>query len=103
MILKMLDYRKGKEENVLYDEWTFLDNIECASSYFDEDTKSCCVRCTFRGGNIVTFSVPNVAYLMSDAGKTIDKIEPATVEELESTEAPIYNTLQDAAAEAMKE
>ena len=103
MILKMLDFRQGKEANVLYDEWTFFDNIESASEYFDEDTKSCVVRCKFRDGNIVTFSVPHVAYLMSDSGKTIDKLVPAPIEELGDNEAPIFNTLQDAAEEAMKE
>lgn len=103
MILKMLNYRQGKEENVVYDEWTFFDNIESASEYYDEGSETCVVRCKFKDGNIVTFSIYNVAYIMSDTGKTIDKIVPANVEELGDSEAPIFNTLQDAAEEAMKE
>ena len=60
------------------------------------------VCCRFRDESVVTIAVPNVAYLMSDTGKTIEKIVPADVEELGDTE-PIYNTLQDATAVAMKE
>lgn len=100
MILKVLDYRQGKEENHVFEEWTFLDNIVSASSYYDEGSKLPAVRCRFRDDSMVTISIPNVAYLMSDIGKTIDKIVPADVEELGDTE-PIYNTLQDAVAEAV--
>lgn len=103
MILKMLDYRQGKNQNDVYEEWTFFDNIESASEYYDEGSETAVVRCKFRDGNMVTFSILNVAYLMSDSGKTIDKLMPAVVEELCNGEAPIYNTLQDAAEEAMKE
>lgn len=101
MILKVLDYRQGKEKNHVFEEWTFLDNIVSASSYYDEESKLPAVRCRFRDDSVVTISIPNVAYLMSDTGKTIDKIVPADVEELGDTE-PIYNTLQDAVAEAME-
>ena len=103
MILKTLDYRKSKHDNVVYDEWNYFDNIVNASNYFDEDTKMTAVRCTFRDGNIITFAIPNVAYLMSDTGKTIEKIMAAYVEELGNTEDAIYNTLQDAINAASKE
>jgi hypothetical protein len=100
MILKVLDYRQGKEQNHVFEEWNYFDNIVSASSYYDEDDKLPVVRCRFRDDSIVTIHIPNVAYLMSDTGKTIDKIVPADVDELGDTE-PIYNTLQDAVAEAM--
>ena len=102
MILKILDYRQGKEQNNVFEEWNYFDNIVSASNYFDEETKMTVVRCRFRDDTLVTFAIPNVAYLMSDTGKTIEKIVPADVEELGDTE-PVYNTLQDAAAEAMKD
>ena len=102
MILKTLVYRQGKEQNHFFDEWNYFDNIVSASNYFDENTKSTVVRCVFRDDSVITFDIPNVAYLMSDAGKTIDRIAPASVEELGETE-PIYNTLQDAVAEAMRD
>ena len=101
MILKTLDYRQGKNQNDVYEEWNFFDNIVSASNYYDEEIKLPVVRCRFRDDNIVTFAIPNVAYLMSDTGKTIDKIVPADVEEIGETE-PIYNTLQEAVAEATK-
>lgn len=100
MILKTLDYRQGKEQSNVFEEWNFFDNIESASNYFDEEVRMTVVRCRFRDGHLVTFSIPNVAYLMSDTGKTIEKIVAATVEELGDTD-PVYNTLQEAVAEAM--
>lgn len=102
MILKTLDYRQGKEQNHVFEEWNYFDNIVSASCYFDEETKMTVVRCLFRDDNVITISIPNVAYLMSDTGKTIEKIVPADVEELGDTEAPVFNHLQDAVAEAAK-
>ena len=96
-----MDYRQGKNQNDVYEEWNFFDNIVSASNYYDEEIKLPVVRCRFRDDNIVTFAIPNVAYLMSDTGKTIDKIVPMDVKELGETE-PIYNTLQEAVAEATK-
>ena len=100
MILKNLDYRNGKEQSDVYEEWNYFDNIDSVSNYFDEETKMTVVRCRFRDGNLVTIAVPNIAYLMSDAGKTIEKIYGANVEEIGDTE-PVYNHLQDAVAAAM--
>lgn len=102
MILKTLDYRQGKEQNHAYEEWNYFDNIVSASIYFDEDDKMTVVRCRFRDDSLVTIAIPNIAYLMSDTGKTIEKIVPADVDEIGDTE-PIYNTMQDAVAEAMKD
>lgn len=102
MILKILDYRQDKEQNAVFDEWTYLDNIVSASVTYDEGSKSTVVRCRFKDDNLVTISILNVAYLMSDTGKTIEKIIPADVEELGDTE-PIYNHLQDAVNVAMKD
>jgi hypothetical protein len=102
MILKTLDYRKHKHDSGAYEEWNYFDNIVNASTYFHEGTKMTVVRCTFRDGNVITFDIPNVAYLMSDTGKTIEKIVAANVEELGDTEEAVYNTLQDAVNGAIK-
>lgn len=102
MILKTLDYRKGKHENHAYEEWTYVDNIAEASCYFDEDIKMTVVCCSFKDGDKVTVSIPNVAYLMSDSGKTVDRFVAANVEELGDTE-PVYNTLVDALAAARED
>ena len=103
MILKTLDYRQCKHNSGVYEEWNYFDNITSASTYYHEDTKMTVVRCTFRDGNTVTFAIPNVAYLMSDTGKTIERIMAANVEELGDTEEAVYNTLQEAADVAMRE
>lgn len=101
MILKTLDYRQGKHNSGVYEEWNYFDNIVTASNYYDEDIKQTVVRCSFKDGNNVTFAIPNVAYLMSDSGKTIDKIYGAKVDELGDTKEAVYNTLQDAANAAL--
>ena len=101
MILKTLDYRQGENQNDVFEEWNYFDNIVSASTYFDEGSRMTVVRCKFRDDNLVTISVPNVAYLMSDTGKTIEKIVAANVEELGDTE-PVYNTLQEAVDKAMR-
>ena len=103
MILKTLDYKQGKNQNSAYEEWNYFDNITSASVFYHEDTKMTVVRCSFRDGNIVTFAIPNIAYLMSDTGKTIEKIMAADVEELGDTEEAVYSTLQEAADMAMRE
>lgn len=95
MILKNLDYRQGKHDNGVYEEWNYFDNIVSASNYFDEDTKETVVRCQFHDGNCITITVPCVAYLMSDNGKTIEKIYGAVKDEL-PTEDGRFPTMQDA-------
>ena len=101
MILKTLDYRQSRNDASVIEEWNYYDNIEIARHTYDEEVKMTTVRCIFRGGDTVTFSIPNVAYLMSDSGKTIEKIYGAEVEELGDTEEAVYHTLQDAAEAAM--
>jgi hypothetical protein len=103
MILKTLDFRKGKEANVLYDEWNYFDNIVSASNYFDENSGMTVVRCKFRDGNFVTIAIPHEAYLMSDSGKTIDRIEAAEVGHTGSTEGNTLPTMQDAVDWANKQ
>lgn len=104
MILKTLDFRQGKEQNCVFDEWNYFDNITSASNYFDEGSQMTALRCTFRDGNTVTFAIPYVAYLMSDTGKTIEKIYGASKEgEKSETDYGTYKTLQDAADMAMRE
>ena len=102
MILKTLDYRQSRHSSNVFEEWNYFDNITTASSFFDDETKMTVVRCSFRDGNTVTFAIPNVAYLMSDTGKAIEKIMGSNVEELGDTEGAVYTTLHDAANAAME-
>ena len=96
MILKTLDFRKGENENVLYDEWNYFDNITSASNYFDESCGMTVVRCTFRDGNNVIIGIPYESYLMSDNGKTIERIYAAKVEHTGSTDENVLPTMQEA-------
>ena len=101
MILKVLDYRKGKEQSCEFEEWNYFDNIVSASNYYDEEVRMAVVRCRFLDGSTVTISIPNVAYLMSDSGKTIDRIAGADDTNVSVGEEPIYDDLQAAVAAAM--
>jgi hypothetical protein len=101
MILKMLDYEKSKHCNHEVESWTYFDNIETARVTLDEDINETVVSCTFKGDTgIITFTVKHLAYLMSDSGKTIDRIRCA-VRDASSGEDKVYDTLQEAADHAI--
>jgi hypothetical protein len=99
MVFKVLDYRKDKDGKKVLEEWNFFDNVVNASNYFDYGTGMPVVRCCFRDGNIVTFSIPYVAYLMSDVGKTIEKFTGNCESEGYSDDVHC-DTLQDAVIKA---
>lgn len=94
MILKMLDYEKMKNENAVKESWTYFDNITSARVTYNEDTKNTVVSCSFKNNDVVTFSVKYLAYLMSDDGKTIDRIRAAEPDNTQ--EEKVYETLQEA-------
>jgi hypothetical protein len=77
MILKMLDYEKSKNGSYEKESWTYFDKITSARTYYDEEINETVVCCSFTDNDMVTFAVPYVAYLMSDDGKTIDRISAA--------------------------
>lgn len=99
MILKTLDYRPSKHSSGALEEWNYFDNISSASNYFNEESGNTCVRCNFNNGDYVIIDIPCVAYLMSDSGKTIDKIYGAVKESLPDPvtgEERVFPTMQDA-------
>jgi hypothetical protein len=97
MVLKTLTFRKSSTENVDIEEWNYFDNIQSATTTYDEKIKMSVVGCSFKDGNTVTIAVENVAYLMSDSGKTIDKIYH---HEERVAEDNIYETLTEAVNQA---
>lgn len=99
MILKIKDYKQSENQNVLMDVWNYFDNITSASSFYHEGSKETVVRCTFRDGNTITFDILYEAYLMSDTGKTIERIFAAKKEPDGDTEH--FENLQDAIDHAM--
>ena len=101
MILKMLDYEKMQQENAMKESWTYFDNITTARVAYDEETGETVVSCTFKGNDgVTTFAVKHLAYLMSDDGKTIDRIRCAEKDGCTCEEAS-YGTLQEAASAAL--
>lgn len=101
MILKIKDYMKSENQNVLLDVWNYFDNITSASNFYHEGSKETVVRCTFKDGNTITFDILYEAYLMSDTGKTIERIYPAKKAPDGDTER--FETLQDAIDHAMNQ
>ena len=101
MILKMLDYEKSKHGAYEKESWTYFDNIETARVTYDEDIEENVVSCTFKGDTgMTTFAVKHQAYLMSDDGKTIDRIRPAE-RDASTDDDKAYKTLQEAAVVAL--
>ena len=101
MILKIKDYIESEHQSALLDVWNYFDNITSASSFYHEGSKETVVRCTFRDGNTITFDILYEAYLMSDTGKTIERIFAAKKEPSGDTES--FRLLQDAVDHAMNE
>ena len=101
MILKIKDYMKSENQNVLLDVWNYFDNITSTSNFYHEGSKETVVRCTFKDGNTITFDILYEAYLMSDTGKTIERIYPAKKAPGGDTER--FETLQDAIDHAMNQ
>lgn len=99
MILKIKDYMKSENQSAMLDVWNYFDNITSASNFYHEGSKETVVRCTFRDGNTVTFDILYEAYLMSDTGKTIERIFPAKKEPDGETER--FDTLQAAVDHAL--
>ena len=101
MILKMLDYEKMQNASVEKESWTYFDNISTARVTYDEEIGETVVSCTFKGDTgVTTFVVKHMAYLMSDDGKTIDRIRCAE-KEGDTCEDASYKTLQEAANAAL--
>lgn len=99
MILKIKDYMKSEHHSGLLDVWDYFDNITSASNFYHEGSNETVVRCTFRDGNTITFDILYEAYLMSDTGKTIERIFAAKKEPDGETEH--FAALQDAVDAAM--
>ena len=99
MILKMLDYEKSNNGSYMKESWTYFDKITSARTYYDEEIKEAVVCCSFADNDMVHFAVPHVAYLMSDDGKTIDRISAAEKDAVSADSGGM--TLQEAVQSAL--
>lgn len=74
MILKVVNYEKRDNTEEVFDVTNYIDGITNASVTFNDDIGLPTVKCTIENSAAISISVPNVAYLMNDNGKTIDRI-----------------------------
>lgn len=77
MILKVVEYEKRDNTGGVWEVTNYIDGITNASVTFDETIGLPTVKCTIENAAVITISVPNVAYLMNNNGKTIDRIAKA--------------------------
>lgn len=96
MILKVVNYENRDGKDGVWEVADYIDGITNASVTFDDILGLPMVKCTIENAVVISISVPNVAYLMNDNGKTIDRIE-----KVETDSANIFPALHDAIDEAV--
>lgn len=79
MILKVVSYERREGKEGVWETANYIDRIINASISFDDDADLPYVKCTLENSAVISISVPNVAYLMNDSGKTIEKIKAPEV------------------------
>ena len=72
MILKIFKSNDG------HDKWTWYDNIEQATTYYNEETKCVCIDLKIKDREgIITQAIEEPSYLCNDLGQTIEKLYAA--------------------------
>lgn len=104
MILKVVNYEKRNEENGAYEVSDYIDGITNASVTFDESIGLPVVKCTIENSAAISISVPNVAYLMNNNGKTIERIasEKVNIPEDEIVFPELHSALDEAIARSIE-
>lgn len=100
MILKVVTSKKAENGEYFLDTDTYIDGITNASVYFNESEGLPNVKCTLENGALITISVPDVAYLMNNNGKTIERIAPVKDEMRNSGKYPDLHEAIDAAVDS---
>lgn len=75
MIFKWLTYDIDSEDNGYYEIWHFVDNVKESYVFWNEEAKCTCIHLSFKDGDYKVFDVQNGGYLLSDSGKTIERIK----------------------------
>lgn len=99
MILKVVNYEKRDGTEDLWEVVNYVDGVTNASVTFDGETGMPKVKCTIENSAVISISVPNVAYLMNNNGKTIDRI--SAPEYVGPEEKGVFPELHDAIDEAV--
>lgn len=99
MILKVVEYEQRDNTEGAYEVVNYIDGITNASVTFDETIELPTVKCTIDNAAVISISVPSVAYLMNNNGKTIDRIAAPKFDGPESD--GVFPELHDAISEAV--
>lgn len=75
MVLKWLTYERDSKGDGYHEIWNFVDNVKEASVYWDDKITCTCVKVSFRDGDGQVFAVQNEGYILSDSGKTIERVK----------------------------
>lgn len=75
MVLKWLTYEKDSKGDGYHEIWNFVDNVKEASVYWDDKITCTCVKVSFRDGDSEVFAVQNEGYILSDSGRTIERVK----------------------------
>lgn len=74
MILKVVNYEKREGKDGAWEVANYIDGVINASVTFDDEEGFPAVKCSIENGTVISISVRNIAYLMNNNGKTIDRI-----------------------------
>ena len=75
MVLKWLTYEKDSKGDGYHEIWSFVDNVKESSVYWDDKITCTCVKVSFGDGDSKVFAVHNEGYILSDSGKTIERVK----------------------------
>lgn len=75
MVFKWLTYEKDSKGDGYHENWHFVDNVKESSVYWDEKLRCTCVHVSIGNDEGCVYPVYNAAFLLSDSGKTIERIK----------------------------
>jgi len=75
MVFKWLTYEKDSKGNGYHEIWHFVDNVKESSVYWDEELRCTCVHVSIGNDEGCVYPVHNAAFILSDSGKTIERIK----------------------------
>lgn len=75
MVFKWLTYEKDSKGDGYHENWHFVDNVKESSVYWSEELRCTCVHVSIGNDEGCVYPVHNAAFLLSDSGKTIERIK----------------------------
>lgn len=75
MVFKWLTYEKDSKGDGYHENWHFVDNVKESSVYWNEELRCTCVHVSIGNDEGCVYPIYNAAFLLSDSGKTIERIK----------------------------